>query len=364
MNELDLINKMNRGISYIGIAIAVIAFFFTLPFLIKDMNLIIGVSGLYFYLNITVTRTLAYIFIILGIVTVISSFTPFFYNNVKFSSFDVKNNAYFFSAVSVYIAILVFSSVIIEVFDPSVAVSPVTYMPVGEQNFIYLMSAVFQVLIFEFIPITILIAILLLATRKFKLSSFLNPYGYIKGYIAIFMILPAAVAVLITNYNLYDSILIYLSTLALSFIYIRFGLLRSVLASFTSSFIEFALTAFAHNVIISSIVSTFIFIWAFAGLYTVTFYLVDRNRKASKKTQDNDTEKTGTPDAAERIQQRIKTPPDELWIRSACPNCGNVEYRIGPDMSLECSKCGQKLDRDYTGPYNIIISNAIGRRQP
>ena len=42
MNELDLINKMNRGISYIGIAIAVIAFFFTLPFLIKDMNLTIS----------------------------------------------------------------------------------------------------------------------------------------------------------------------------------------------------------------------------------------------------------------------------------------------------------------------------------
>ncbi len=364
MDELNLINRLNRGISYIGIAIAVLGFFFTIPFLIKDINSIIGVSGSYFYLHITVTSNLAYIFIISGIIIVLASFTPFIYNSTKFASFDIKNNEYYFSALAVYMALLVFSSVIIEVFDPSIAVSPVSKMPLGEQNFIYLMSSVFQVLIFEFIPITILIAIILLATKKFKFSSFLNPYGHVKEYLIVFMILPAAVAVLITNYNIYDSILIYLSTLALSFIYIRYGLLRSVFASFVSSFIEFALTAFAGNVIVSSITSVFIFIWAFLGLYTVTFYIVDRNRKASRERGTDEPAQSGEPNTAAKIQPRIKTPPDELWIRSACPNCGNVEYKIGPDMSLECTKCGQKLDKDYTGPYNIIINNIIGRRQP
>ncbi len=364
MDELNLINRMNRGISYIGIAISVLGFFFTLPFLFKDLNSITGVSGSYFYLNIKVTRNLVYILLISGIIIVVASFMPFFYNNTKFASFNIKNNYYYFSALSVYMAVLVFSSVIIEVFNPSVAVSPVTKMPVGEQNFIYLMSSVFQVIIFEFIPITILIAILLLATRKFKISSFLNPYGQVKGYIIIFMLLPAAVAVLLTNYDLGNSILIYFSTLALSFIYIRYGLLRSVLASFVSSFIEFALTALAGNVIIASLASAFIFIWAFLGLYTVTFYLVDRSRKATAQRNSNTTGQPGEPDVAPKIPERMKTPPDELWIRSACPNCGNVEYRIEPDMSLECTKCGQKLDKNYTGPYNIIINNVVGKRQP
>jgi ribosomal protein S27E len=363
MNELELINKMNRGLSYIGIAIAAIAFFFTLPFLISDMHLIIGMHGLYFYLNLRVTGSMAYILLIFGIFMAIASFLPLFYNNVKFSSFDGKNNTYFFSVVSVYIAILVFSSVIIEVFDPSIAVSAVTYMPIGKQNFIYLMSSIFQVLIFEFIPISILVAVYLVATKKFKLSSFLNPYSHVKGFLAVFMLLAAAVAVLITNYNIYNSILIYLSTLGLAFIYIRYGLLRSVLASFTSSFIEFALTAFGSNVILTSAISTFLFIWAFAGLYTVTFFLVEKRRETSKKLDVDEYNKTAS-NPSEKIYEKTKTPPNELWIRSACPNCGNVEYKIDSDMSLECTKCGQKLDKDYVGPYNIIISNVIGRRQP
>ena len=79
-------------------------------------------------INITVTRTLAYIFIILGIVTVIASFIPFFYNNVKFSSVGVKNNAYFFSAVSVYIAILVFSSVILSMYRSTQALSSYVWL--------------------------------------------------------------------------------------------------------------------------------------------------------------------------------------------------------------------------------------------
>jgi ribosomal protein S27E len=364
MNELDLINRMNRGISYIGIAIAIVAFFFTIPFFIKDINSVSGMSGSYFYLNITISRDLAYVLMAAGIIMVIASFLPFFYSNTKFSSFDVKNNAYYFSAVSVYLAVLVFSSVIIEIFDPSIAASPVSHMPLGKQNFIYLMSSIFQVLIFEFIPITVLLAIILLATKNFKLASFFNPYSKVKGYTVIFMLVPAAVAVLITNYNLYDSVLIYLSTLVLSFIYIRYGLLRSVLASFMSSFIEFSITAFKNNVVIALIVSIFIFIWAFAGLYTATFYLVDRNRKVIKNTENIDNEQNERIDPAKKIQERIKTPPDELWIRSACPNCGNIEFKINADMSMECTKCGQKLDRDYTGPYNIIINNAIGRRQP
>jgi hypothetical protein len=364
MKELNLINKIDRVISYVGIAISLLAFFFTLPFLVKDINSIIGISGSYFYLNITVTRNLAYLFLISGIIIVIASFMPFFYNNIKFESFDLKDNEYYFSALSVYMAVLVFSSVFIEVLNPSLAVSPVTSMPIGVQNFIYLMSSVVQVILFEFIPITVLIAIVLLATKKFKFSSFLKPYGHVKRYVTVFMLVPAAVAVLITNYNISDSILIYVSTLALSFIYIRYGFMRSILASFISSFVEFTLTAFAGNGIIAYLASAFIFIWAFAGLYTVTFYVVDRNRKITAQREKIADNQPGETDPAAKLQARIKTPPDELWIRSACPNCGNVEYKIDSGMGLECTKCGQKLDKNYTGPYNIIINNVIGRRQP
>ena len=365
MNELELINKMNKGLSYIGMAVAALVFFFTLPFLFKDFGMIPGMSGLYFYLNIKITPTMAYSLMPLGIILILLSFFPLFYDKIHSSSFDRNNNAFYFSAVSVYIAVLVFSSVLVEIVDPSIAVSTVSSMPLGIQNFIYMMGSVLQVLIFEFIPLSLLIIIFLAVSRQLKVSSFLNPYNYLKRFTILFMLIAAAVAVLITNYNLYNSILIYVSTMALSFIYIRYGFLRSILASFISSYVEFTLTAFRGNAIITSATSVFLFIWAFAGLYSFTFYMVQRQRKKSDNSDTKGNEDNLENAEVERkIAPEPKTPPDELWIRSACPNCGNVEYKINDDMSLECTKCGQRLDSDYTGPYNIIISNVLGRRQP
>ena len=363
MNEIELINKMNRGLSYIGLAIAIIAFFFTLPFLFKDFLTIPGMSGLYFYLNITITRSMAYSFIAMGIILILISFLPLFYNKIRTSSFNRTSNVFYFSAVSVYIAVLVFSSVLVEIFDPSIAVSTVSSMPLGKQNFIYMMGSVFQVILFEFIPISVLIIIFLVISGQLKISAFLNPYNHIKRFTVVFMLVAAAVAVLITNYNVYNSILIYVSTLALSFIYIRYGFLRSMLTSFISSYVEFTLTAFSGNSVITSVTSVFLFIWAFAGLYSFTFYMVQRQRKENGNRGENDNNGENR-EVEKKIAPEPKTPPDELWIRSACPNCGNVEYKINDDMSLECTKCGQKLDYDYTGPYNIIISNVMGRRQP
>ena len=365
MNELELINRMNRGLSYIGMVVAALAFFFTLPFLFKDFGTIPGMSGLYFYLDIKVTSTMAYSLIALGIILILLSFFPLFYNKINSSSFVSSNNAFYFSAISVYMAVLVFSSVLVEIVDPSIAVSTVSSMPLGKQSFIYMMGSVLQVLIFEFVPLSILIIIFLALSRQLKILSFLNPYNYIKRFTILFMLIAAAVAVLITNYNLYNSILIYVSVLALSFIYIRYGFLRSILASFISSYVEFTLTAFKSNAIITSAVSVFLFIWAFAGLYSFTLYMVQRQRKESG---NRDVKGNGDNPENREVEKKIapepRTSPDELWIRSACPNCGNVEYKINDDMSLECTKCGQKLDSNYTGPYNIIISNVLGRRQP
>ena len=90
--------------------------------------------------------------------------------------------------------------------------------------------------------------------------------------------------------------------------------------------------------------------------YTAAIY-ANRDIKGNEDNLEN-------AEVERKIAPEPKTPPEELWIRSACPNCGNVEYKINDDMSLECTKCGQRLDSDYTGPYNIIISNVLGRRQP
>jgi hypothetical protein len=355
---------MNRGLSYIGMAISLIAFLFTLPFLFKDFSTIPGMSGLYFYLNLTVTTSMAYSFIALGIILIVISFLPLFYNKIKSSSFDRMNNTYYFSALSVYIAILVFSSVLIEIFDPSIAVSPVSAMPLGKQNFIYMMGSVFQVLIFELVPLSILIIVFLAMSKQLRVSSFLEPYHHVKRFTVLFMLIAAAVAVLITNYNIYNSILIYISTLALSFIYIRYGFLRSMLASFVSSYVDFTLTAFSGNAVITSVTSVFLFIWAFAGLYSFTFYMVQRQRRENENRNNENKNNEEPTEHEKKTTPEPKVPANELWIRSACPNCGNVEYKINDDMSLECTKCGQKLDSDYIGPYNIIISNVLGRRQP
>jgi len=355
MSGLDLINKINKFVSYIGIFIAIIMFFYLLPFTFKELSNLFNIPSTYLYFKIKMNYSLSYIFIILSLILIIISFLPLIFKNKISEGFDKDNNKYYYSYFSIYIAVLIFSSLLMELIDPSITVSKISTYKFGVQNFIYATGSVFQVILLEFIPLTILISIYLIVTKNLKLSSLLNPYKYVKDVMFVFIIITAAISVFVTNYNIYESILLYINTLILSYVYIRFGFLKSINMSFVSSIIELSLVFFSSD-ILSTVISLFLFMWAFLGFYTVLIYYSEKPKNI--KNNEEKTEEQLKEERNNEILSRIKkTNPDKLWIRSSCPNCGGVEFKLNDDLSLQCNQCGEIIEKDSYGPYNIVINN-------
>jgi len=356
MSGLDLINKINKFVSYIGIFIAIIMFFYLLPFTFKELSNLFNIPSTYLYFKIKMNYSLSYIFIILSLILIIISFLPLIFKNKISEGFDKDNNKYYYSYFSIYIAVLIFSSLLMELIDPSITVSKISTYKFGVQNFIYATGSVFQVIILEFIPLTVLILIYLIITKNLKLSSLLNPYKYVKDVMYVFIIITAAISVFVTNYNIYESILLYINTLILSYVYIRFGFLKSINMSFVSSIIELSLVFFSSD-ILSTIISLFLFMWAFLGFYTVLIYYSEKPKNVIKNNQEKTEEQLKEERNNEILSRIKKTNPDKLWIRSSCPNCGSVEFKLNNDLSLQCTQCGEIIEKDASGPYNIAINN-------
>ncbi len=359
--DIEILNKMDTGLAYIAVIISVIVFFYSLPFLFTHISQITAIPSSYIYLNISLSVPVITFLIVISLVLVLLSFTPLIYSSNEFTSLDRKTGKYFFSAFSVYIAIIIFSAVIIELIDPSIVNNKLSSMNIGIQNFVYLTGSVVQVIIFEFIPLTIMTVVILAFSKKLHIKNIIKPWNEIQRFVPLMIVITGIVSVFISNAGLFETILLYLSTIVLAYIYLRFGLLRAIFVSFISSIIDLASVIFSSNSIFSAAISIFIFIWAFAGLYTLTFFYISGKKKQEKDSEINSTEADkGTAlesGPAENSKGRQKASPDELWIRCACPNCGNVEYRVNDDMSLKCTRCGQELNRDYSGPFNIFIND-------
>ncbi len=356
MNGLDLINKANKFISYAGIVIAVIMFSYLLPFTFTEIHGLYSIpSASYLYFPVKMNFTLSYFILALSLVLIILSFLPLMFKNNISEGFDGENNKYYYSFFSIYIAILIFSSMIMELIDPSITVSVVSTYKFGVQNFIYATGSVFQVIILEFMPVTVLTIVYLISTKNLKLSSLLHPYKYVKDVMFVFIIITAAISVFITHFNIYESILLYINTLILSYVYIRFGFLRSINMSFVSSIIELTLVFFSSD-ILSTVLTLFLFLWAFLGFYTVIIYYSEKSKNVNK-TEEKTEEELKEEKNNEILSRIKKTNPDKLWIRSACPNCSNIEFKVNDDYSLQCTRCGELIAKDAYGPYNIAINN-------
>ena len=127
MNGLDLINKANKFISYTGIVIAIIMFFYLLPFTFTEIHSLYSIpSTSYLYFPVKMNFALLYFILILSLVLITLSFLPLIFKNKLSEGFDSENNKYYYSFFSIYIAILIFSSMIMELIDPSITVSEIS----------------------------------------------------------------------------------------------------------------------------------------------------------------------------------------------------------------------------------------------
>ncbi len=369
MDEIEIINKVNRAFSWLGILISVIVFIYLLPYTFSNIAGISSLPPSYFYLFFHPNITEIYLLIILTMAFISISISSIVYKTKISASFDRDNNKLFFSFFSVYISILIFSSVIMEIIYPPIAHNKVYLYNYGIQNFIFSVSSIMQMIIIELIPITLLLLIYFTISKNLKLNSFLNPYNHIKSVLPVFIIIIAGVSVFIASENIYNSILLYISTIVLTFIYLRFGFLRALLVNFSSAGIEMALSLFSGNFFISTALSIFLFIWAFLGIYTISIiYVTARVNTIKKNKEEQDREESNPEDVTreknnEIINRITKINPNKLWIRSSCTNCGSVEFKLHDDMSLQCLKCSNVIERDAIGPYNIVINNYPNARR-
>ena len=369
MDEIEIMNKVNRAFSWLGIIISITKFIYLLPSTLSNITGISHLSSSYIYLFFHLNAAVVYLLIFLTISLIFLSVASIIYKSKISASFDQDNNKLFFSFFSVYISVLIVSSVIMEIIYPQITPHRIFLYNYGTQNFIFSVSSVMQMIVVEFIPITILLLIYFAISKNLKLSSLLNPYRYIKNIVFVFIIITAGVSVFIVGENIYSSILLYIYTVMLTFIYLRFGFLRALLVNFSSTGIDMALSLFSGNVFISTSLSVFLFIWSFIGIYTITIIFVKtRSNTIRKNKEEQDTEKSNTEEITreknnEIIDRITKTNPNKLWIRSSCPNCGSVEFKLDNDMSLQCLKCGAVIEKDAVGPYNIVINNYPNARR-
>ncbi|WP_287960016.1 hypothetical protein [Acidiplasma sp.] len=372
MDEITIIDRINRAFAWIGIVIAFGFFLFLMPQTFLSAHSISHISPAYYYLYGRVSTIDVYIILIISIILIFASLSTIFLKLNISSSFDADINKNFYIFFSVYIMILMFSSLIIETIYPKISSSAVYKYSFGVQNFIFSVSSVFQIIFLEIIPVSIILIIYMIISKKLSVNSFLFPYKNVKPLIPVIMIIAAGISVFITNYNIYETTLIYINTLILTYIYLRFGMLRALLVSFTSSGLELAESFFGSNHVISYIIAFFLLIWAFLGLYSITMLyaktIEERNKKMAEENSRNGNDKNidaenntinninENPQNAEILRRLNSVNPEKLWVRSACSNCGGVEFKINDDFSLECVKCGNVIPADADGPYNIVIN--------
>ncbi|SMD30329.1 hypothetical protein [Picrophilus oshimae] len=366
MSEKSIIESFSKFMSFVGIFIAMVSFFYYLPFISKYYYVLENIPlSSYIYIgsrpgstDILIIAAITLIFVILGLSSV-------FYKNNKIMSFKPKNSFYTF--FSLYTAIIIFASVILDTIDPEIVLQSVFHFRPAVENIIYSANSVFQMLLLVLVPGFILIFITLLAKRELTLSNILNPENSIKSLRWVYSVIIAGISVLLTNYGFYNTLMLYIDILFISYIFFSFGFLRALLINFTLSEMDFVAVLFQHNVFIYPVLSIYLFLWAFAGLYAITAYYIERSKNKKEKSEKNDdniNDMNNNYNEVNNYQRSFnaKMPdPDTLWIRSSCPECNGVDFKINDDMSLECLRCHYKIDKDAHGIYNIRYSDNLKR---
>lgn len=132
-------------------------------------------------------------------------------------------------------------------------------------------------------------------------------------------------------------------------IYFRFGLKEFFLASFSFNTLSAIYTVTSTdtstlNGYISTSVFLVILLFSFMGLAGSLLKITQISESRTRKVATDN-----------KPPRSISLDPKDLWIRSSCPSCGSATFKVENDLSMTCSNCSGKVDRDYAGPMNIKI---------
>lgn len=255
-----------------------------------------------------------------------------------------------------YLAVFVFVQLILSLLGsymvPNFGNLPIYNENSIVQNFFFSVGSVFQTVILQFIPLTVMVGIYLVIRRKFSIRAILNPNRDVTEFRAVFIIVATAVAALVFSNNLGNSIMAYVTFLVLNIIYMRFGFLKSLLAGFAIT--EFNVVSELSVAVpyLPTALSVYLFIWAFFGLLVILEYISTESAKRRKEAVQKQEE-----ELPEISQHFPRVNPDRLFVRSSCPECGRATYHVKQGMTLVCDYCNHELSSDAVGEYNIKIES-------
>ncbi len=347
-----------------GFLAALISFYSLLPGTLSATSEISSLNTYsYFLLNVTLSPNAIYAILALSAAIVtISLVTLIVGRNDLSVGLRKTNRVSFFRYMSIFVLIELVLSLISPQVSSSYANDPVLKMTLPAQNFIFIASTISQTVIVQLLPITVLTAIFLAFRRNLNLKSFLNPDRSLKGVELPVVVLSAGVAALITSIDVGSAVLNFVSFFVMNYIFVKFGFLRTVAAGFTIA--QFNIILQLNQVpFVPYIMYGFLVLWGLVGVYSFITLFTRATQARAEKARKPAPEGVMPGEAASQPQpQQILTRadremlnPSNFWVRSACPACGNFNFFLKDDLSLECKSCHHQIDRDAVGEFNIRL---------
>ncbi len=271
-------------------------------------------------------------------------------------SFRPKFQPKYFRYLAIFIFVQLMLSLLMTSIYPSFGVSAVDGYPFPAQDFYYVVSVLFETVLFQLLPLTVLILLYSAVSKKPVLKSLLQSDAIPSNLVAAFSIIGATAVSILYAYigqNIYYVISIYISMVILNIIYIKFGFFRALLSTFILNMTSFYGFVLSKIQVLSLLFLAFLFIWATLGLFYMFTESEERRKNLEVKTAGQE-KKEGTPRHQQAVQVPL-LPPDALWIRSTCPECGGMTFHVKDNMYLECDHCHHVLSPGDTGPFNVKI---------
>lgn len=358
----NLFSRVLKAVSLAGIILSFVSFIVLLPSTIGSLGKITAQNPYdYFLVNLASTNAGAItVLIVSGIALSGSLLTLFLKKGIGSTGTRIDNLSEFYKYISAFILMEFVLSLIAPQISPSFSNSPVLSFSIPVQNFIFVSSTLSEVVVEQFVPLSILTIGYLALTGKFTRKAFLNPDRILGRALFPIAIVASAATSLLTSPDVGAGVLNFFSFLFLDYIYIRFGLTRALVAGFTISQFNILLQVYPSSPLPYAM-SGFLILWSLLGMFWVLSALFGRYRYTGNQQTgdsgkaDHVIEQDETSHPIQRYPQGMAK-PENLWVRSFCPSCGNYNYAIKEDMSMECKNCHQVIDKDAVGEFNIRLS--------
>lgn len=339
-------------ITYSGlllIGISLLTFLYLIPSSVNQIHRIIqlgtSITGISW---LGLNSSIFYASLAAILILVIAGLSTFVYHNDRISiGFKKQKSSAFFGFLMIYILVQLILSEIFAYVVPNFSSQFPFNEAIGVQNFVFSYLTLEESIIYQLIPMTIIVGIVSALYGKLSLKSF-TFYNFNGPQILIIAAFIALVSTVLIPGTPFDYVSDFISLLVLNVIFLKFGFLKALLANFSISLTNVTATLISGNAAASTLLPVLLFFMGFLGVYM----LVQISINSSKQPLLPGTVEGARSD--ERKKRKI--PVIEPFIHSRCPDCGNAMYHILlPSMSLKCTKCGLELEKDAMGENNIKI---------